>query len=69
MLKPLDLEIDDFWEWAGEIGLDYDLGNDWLISGQLWYMRLETRAKLKGVTRFDLDINPWVVMIGAGKKF
>ena len=68
MLKPLDLEVDDSWGWAGEIGLDYDLGNDWLISGRLWYMRLETAAKLKGDTRFDLDINPWVVMIDAGKK-
>jgi len=45
------------------------MGNDWLISGQVWYMRLETTANLKGVTRFNLDINPWVVMIGAGKKF
>ena len=69
MLKPLDLKVDDSWGWAGEIGLDYDLGNDWLISGRLWYMRLETTAQLKGVTRFDLDINPWVVMMGAGKMF
>jgi len=69
VLKPLDLEVDDSWGWAGEIGLDYDLGNDWLISGQVWYMRFETTANLKGVTRFGLDINPWVVIIGAGKKF
>jgi len=69
VLKPLDLQVDDSWGWAGEIGLDYDLGNDWLISGRLWYMGLETTAKLKGVTRFDLDIKPWVVMMGAGKTF
>jgi outer membrane protein W len=32
-------------------------------------MKLEITANLKDVTRFDLDINPWVAMISTGKKF
>lgn len=68
-LSPYDLDVDDSWGLAGEVGLDYDLGNDWLISGQVWYITLETIADVKGVTSFDLDINPWVVMLGVGKKF
>ena len=68
-MKSQQLELDDSWGWAGEIGLDYDLGNDWLISAQAWYYKLETTATLKDVTSFDLDINPWVVMLGVGKKF
>jgi|GEM_PF-3326649 outer membrane protein W len=38
------------------------------ISGQVRYINLETTARVKGVTSFDLDINPWVVMISIGKK-
>ena len=68
-LSPYDLDVDDSWGLAGEAGVDYDLGNDWLISAQVWYINLETTANVKGVTSFDLDINPWVVMLGVGKKF
>jgi outer membrane protein len=68
-LKSQDLEVDDSWGWAGEIGLDYDLGNDWLISAQAWYFKLETTATVKGITSFNLDINPWIVMLGVGKRF
>jgi len=68
-LDGLDLDLDDSWGLAGEIGLDYDLGNDWLISGQVWYIDIDTEAKLEGVGKFDVDIDPWVVMLGVGKKF
>jgi len=68
-LNGLDLDLDDSWGLAAEIGLDYDLGNDWLISGQVWYIDIDTEAKLEGVGKFDVDIDPWVVMLGVGKKF
>ena len=68
-LKSLDLELDDSWGLAGEVGLDYDLGNNWLVSAQVWYVNLETIARLKDVTRFDVAFNPWVAMIGVGKTF
>jgi outer membrane protein len=68
-LNGLDLDLKDSWGLAGEAGLDYDLGDDWLISGQVWYIDIDTRANLEGVGKFDVDIDPWVVMIGLGKKF
>jgi len=68
-LNGLDLDLDDSWGLAGEVGLDYDLGDDWLISGQVWYIDIDTDADLEGVGKFDVDIDPWVVMIGVGKKF
>jgi outer membrane protein len=67
-LSPYELEVDNSWGLAGEAGLDYDLGDDWLVSGQVWYINLETTARVKGVTSFDLDINPWIVMVSIGKK-
>jgi outer membrane protein len=68
-LDGLDLDLDDSWGLAGEAGVDYELGNDWLITAQVWYIDIDTTAKLEGVGKFDVDIDPWVVMIGVGKKF
>ena len=55
-LSPYDLDVDDSRGLAGEACLDYDLGNDWLVSGQVWYINPETTANVKDVTSFDLDI-------------
>jgi outer membrane protein len=68
-LSGLDLNLSHSWGLAGEVGLDYDLGNDWLISGQVWYINIDTEARLEGVGTFDVEIDPWVVMLGVGKKF
>lgn len=63
------LELDDSWGYALEAGADYDLGNDWLVSGQVWYLDIDTEANVTGVPKFDVEIDPWVVMVGVGKKF
>jgi outer membrane protein len=68
-LSGTSLELDDSWGLAGELGLDYDLGNDWLVSGQVWYIDIDTDATVSGVGSFDVGIDPWVVMLGVGKKF
>jgi outer membrane protein len=66
------LDLDNSWGLAGEIGLDYELQDNWLISGQVWYMDIDTDATLKlggGVSKFNVSIDPWVYMISVGKKF
>ena len=68
-LNGLDLDLDDSWGFALEAGVDYELKNDWLITAQAWYLDISTRADVQGVGKFDVDIDPWVVMIGVGKKF
>lgn len=68
-LSGTSLELDDSWGYALEAGADYDLGNDWLVSGQVWYLDIDTDATVSGVGSFDVEIDPWVVMVGVGKKF
>ena len=68
-LSGLDLDLDSSWGLAGELGLDYVFDNDWLISAQLWYIDIKPEAKLETVGKFDVDIDPWVFMVGVGKKF
>ena len=67
-----DLELDDSVGFAVDAGLDYELDNNWVLSGQVWYADIKTEATLKGTAgtaKFDVDIDPWIVMVGIGKKF
>ncbi len=68
-LKGTKLNLDDSWGLAGEAGLDYDLGNDLLVSAQVWYAKISTDAKSSAAGKATVDVNPWVFMLGVGKKF
>lgn len=66
------LSLDDSWGLALEAGVDIDINSDWFVSGQVWYLDIETDATLSGPTfntNFDVEIDPWVVMLGVGTKF
>lgn len=67
-----NLSLDDSWGYALEAGLDVDINNNWFVSGQVWYMDIDTEASLTGPvynTKFDVEIEPWVFMVGVGTKF
>lgn len=69
-LSGLELELDDSWGLALEAGVDYELDNNWLISGQLWYIDIDTEATIETIPgSYDVEIDPWVFMLGIGKKF
>lgn len=71
------IKIDsDSWGWALQAGVDINLKDGWLINADIKYIDLDTSVKLKGAVTANtwrkidsLDINPWVVGIGVGKKF
>lgn len=76
---PADTKIrvdSDSWGWALQAGVDVNLDNGWLINADVKYITIDTDVELKnplngGVwTKIDdLDINPWVIGFGIGKKF
>jgi len=69
-LAGSSISLDDSWGLAAEIGLDYEMNNDWLVSGQVWYLDIDTEATISGVAgTYDVQIDPWVVMFSVGKKF
>ncbi len=68
-LNGTNLDLDDSWGLAAEAGLDYDLGNDMLVSAQVWYIQISTEADSSLAGKADVDIDPWVFMLGVGKKF
>ncbi|TCK19566.1 outer membrane protein [Thiogranum longum] len=68
-LSGTQLDLDDSFGLAAEAGLDYDIGNGTLISAQVWYARIGTTADSSAAGKADVDIDPWVFMLGVGKKF
>ncbi len=73
-LKGSKIKIDsDSWGYALQAGVDVNLKDGWLINADVKYVTIDTTVKLKtasGWTKIDsLDINPWVVGFGIGKKF
>lgn len=58
------------WGPALQAGFDYNLGDGWLINADVKYLWIDTDVKLKNGPKIDsLDINPWVVGFGFGKRF
>jgi outer membrane protein len=58
------------WGVALQAGLDYNLENKWLLNVDVKKIWFDTTVRLDGVGKIDsLDIDPWVVSVGFGKKF
>jgi outer membrane protein len=66
------LKVDNSWGLALQAGFDFDFGNNWLLSSSVWYIDVDADASLNtgDVQRdIDIDIDPWVIMLGIGKRF
>lgn len=58
------------WGVALQAGMDYNLENKWLLNVDVKKIWFDTTVRLDGVGKIDsLDIDPWVVSVGFGKKF
>jgi outer membrane protein len=66
------LEVQDSWGLAAEAGVDIDLGSNWLLNAAIWYIDIDTTATFTtpaGKVKTDVDVDPWVYMVGVGYKF
>ena len=68
-----DLEIDDSIGLAAQVGFDYAIDEHWLLNASVWYIDIDTDAEFKfdsgSRVKSDVDIDPWVYMLGVGYKF
>lgn len=72
MFGPGDLKLDDSWGWAGQLGVDYLLDDHWLLNASVWYLDIDTDATFKFAANrvtANVDIDPWVYMLGVGYRF
>src|SRR5690606_22906669 len=70
------LELDDFFVLAFQGGADSMLSDKWMLNAQVRYIDIDTEATVKGPTalgvqktKVDVDVDPWVYMVGLGYKF
>lgn len=64
-----DLDLDDSFGLAAQVGIDYDLDEKWFLTADVRYMNIETTATNSAAGTTDVEINPTVVSVGLGYKF
>jgi outer membrane protein len=68
-----DVTFSNSFGFDGDIGVDINLGGNWLLNADLKYIQISTDARLKvGSETLDtiaVDVDPWVFGIGAGVRF
>jgi outer membrane protein len=71
-----NLKLQDSVGLAGQLGMDYMLTDNILLNASIWYVDIDTKATVDGPsalsvgkTKVDVDIDPWVYMVGVGYKF
>ena len=65
--------VKNTWGWAAQVGADYMLTENIMLNGQVRYIDMDTTAYVgvagAGRAKVDVDIKPWVYMVGLGYKF
>ncbi|APO81432.1 OmpW/AlkL family protein [Pseudomonas putida] len=71
-----NLKLQDSVGFAGQLGMDYMLTENLLVNASVWYIDIDTKASVDGPsalgyskTKVDVDVDPWVYMVGLGYKF
>ena len=67
-----DIDFDDSFGLAANVGLDVNLGN-FIVNADIKYIQISTDATLQGdggpLATIDVDVNPWVFGVGVGLRF
>ncbi|WP_430416106.1 OmpW/AlkL family protein [Marinobacter adhaerens] len=72
-----DIKLDDSFGLAAEIGLDYMITENVGINAAVWWIDIDTEATINAyagnavadTSTIDVDIDPWVYMVGVSYKF
>ena len=71
-----NLKLQDSVGIAGQLGMDYMLTENLLVNASVWYVDIDTKASVNGPTalgysktKVDVEVDPWVYMVGLGYKF
>ena len=68
-----DIDLDDSFGLAAQIGFDYQLNENWMLNASVMYADINTTATLKGdgvdTLTVDYDLDPMVYRLNAGYRF
>ena len=68
-LAGQSLDLDSSWGVALQLGADFRLANGWLANVDLRWIDIDTTASHPVTGTFDVQIDPWVVTVGVGRRF
>ncbi len=71
-----NFKADNSWGWAAQIGFDYMLTDNWMVNAQARYIDISTTATVDNNAlgqgtraKVNVDVDPFVYMVGIGYKF
>ena len=71
-LGASSLDLDDSYGLAYRAGIDWSLGDNWILNASMWKIDIDTEASFKsalGKVTVDSEIDPMVYMISLGYRF
>jgi outer membrane protein len=70
-LAGTDVELDQSVGLAAQAGLDIDMQRGWFFNMDAKYIDMSTTATLSGAVNGEVavDIDPWILGVGVGKRF
>lgn len=64
------ISVDNSYGLALSAGVDVALSDTWSLNAGVWNIDVDTTANVNhGALKIDLDVDPWVYMLGVGYKF
>ncbi|MCR9104383.1 MAG: outer membrane beta-barrel protein [Gammaproteobacteria bacterium] len=69
---PADLSLDDSWGLALRAGVDIPINDNWAVSASMYWIDIDTSATVSTAVAdvdFDVEIDPFVYMLGVAYKF
>ncbi|UXY53697.1 OmpW/AlkL family protein [Pseudomonas tohonis] len=69
-----NFRVKNSWGLAWQVGADYMLTDNIMLNAQVRYIDIDTRAYVDNTAlgvraKVDVDVDPWVYMVGLGYKF
>lgn len=67
-----NMHMSNSWGWAAQFGADYMLTDSIMVNAQVRYIDISTQARVHhgaNEVKADVNIDPWLYMVGLGYKF
>ncbi len=71
-LGQTDVSLSSSWGLSGQIGVDIAIERNWFVNFDVKYIQMNTTATLNSggtVRQVNVDINPWFIGAGVGRRF
>lgn len=70
-IESTHINLRNSWGVSAQVGFDYVIDDCWFVNFDAKYITMNTKAHLKGAVagHVHVNINPWVIGFGIGRKF